>query len=122
MKSARQKLLQYSRNLRSDMTDSEIILWRYLRKKQILEVKFTRQKPIGHYIADFYAAKLNLVVEIDGEQHFSAEGKGYDKYRDLYFKHHGIKVLRFTNRDVFRNLNVVLDEIYRQCKERLCRH
>lgn len=119
MISNKPRLLKYSRELRSNMTDSEIILWRYLRKKQILGIKFTRQKPIGNYIADFYASSINLVIEIDGEGHFSQQGLLDDSKRDDYLNNLSLTVLRFTNLDIFKNLSVVLDEIYRICKTKL---
>jgi very-short-patch-repair endonuclease len=115
----KQKLLQYSRELRSNMTDSEIILWRYLRKKQILNIKFNRQKPIGNYIIDFYSAQIKLAVEIDGAQHFSSSGICYDHTRDQFLTLKNIKVLRFRNIDIFKNLSDVLGEIYRECRTRL---
>jgi very-short-patch-repair endonuclease len=55
-----------ARNLRVNLTDSEQRLWSRLRRRQILGVQFYRQKPLGNYIADFYAPKVNLVIEIDG--------------------------------------------------------
>jgi len=119
MTSDKQKLLKYSRELRSSMTGSEIILWRYLRRKQILDLKFNRQKPLGNYIADFYADKIRLIIEIDGAQHFSDDGILYDRKRDKDIENLNIKVLRFTNMDIFKNLNAVLEEIYRNCEERL---
>jgi len=122
MKSNKQKLLKYSRELRSNMTDSEIILWKYLRRKQLLDIKFTRQKPLGNYIADFYAAKVDLVIEIDGAQHFSGDGISYDRKRDEVLENLNIKVLRFTNMDIFKDLSAVLEEIYRNCEERLSLH
>ena len=61
-----------SRHLRSNMTDAEQKLWQRLRKKQILGVLFYRQKPIADFIVDFYCAAAQLVIELDGCQHFSA--------------------------------------------------
>jgi len=101
------------------MTDSEIILWRCLRRKQILELKFSRQKPIDNYIVDFYAAQIKLVIEIDGAQHFDNYNLKYDAIRDRTLSELGVKVLRFTNLDIFKNLNDVLKDIYRNCEERL---
>jgi predicted RNase H-like HicB family nuclease len=61
-------LTPFARRLRSNMTDSEIVLCSRLRKKQIHNVQFYRQKPIGNYIIDFYAPAIKLVIEIDGSQ------------------------------------------------------
>jgi very-short-patch-repair endonuclease len=59
-----------ARSLRAKLTDAEQRLWARLRRKQILGVQFYRQKPIGNYIADFFAPAVRLVVEVDGSQHF----------------------------------------------------
>jgi very-short-patch-repair endonuclease len=58
-----------ARNLRNNSTEAEIILWKYLRGKKICGYKFTRQKPIHHYVVDFYCVRLGLAIEIDGEIH-----------------------------------------------------
>ena len=78
------KLKQSSRKLRSDMTDAEQALWAKLRRKQIMDVQFYRQKPIGQYIVDFYAPTVNLVVEIDGGGHFEEATKQYDARRTTF--------------------------------------
>jgi len=119
MKSQKQKLLQYSRSLRTNMTDSEIILWRYLRRKQVLNIKFNRQKPIHNYVVDFFAAQIKLAIEIDGEQHFMDSGLQSDQKRDNIMEKLNIKVLRFKNIEIFKNLDEVLEEIQRHCEERL---
>lgn len=113
--SDKQRLLANSRMLRSHMTDSEIILWKHLRKKQILGIKFNRQKPIGRYILDFYSAQIKLAVEIDGAQHFDLQNQQYDFMRDKYLLNLGIKTIRFMNIEIFNNLHNVLEVIYRQC-------
>ncbi len=59
-----------ARKLRKNMTDSEIVLWSRLRRKQLLDIQFYRQRPIGSYIVDFYAPKIKLVIEVDGSRHF----------------------------------------------------
>ena len=68
------KLKKNSRYLRNNATHSEIFLWKRLQRKQLLNIQFYRQKPIGNYIVDFYAASAKLVVEIDGGQHFDEHG------------------------------------------------
>jgi len=62
-----------ARRLRSELTDSESLLWSRLRRKQLMGVQFYRQKPVGDYIVDFYAPWANLVIELDG---ISAPGRG----------------------------------------------
>jgi len=103
---------QISRVLRKNMTKSEMLLWSRIKRKQIKEAQFYRQKPIGNYIADFYCPKAKLIIEIDGSQHYEEKGIKKDKIRDEYFESLGLKVLRFTNLDVLKNLNGVLEKIY----------
>ena len=107
-------LKQISRTLRKNMTKEEIILWSRIRRKQIKEVQFYRQKPIGNFIADFYCSKAKLIIELDGSQHYEKEGIEKDKIRDEYFEGLGLKVLRFTNLEVLRNINGVLEKIYEE--------
>jgi len=103
---------QISRALRKNMTKEEVILWSRIKRKQIKEVRFYRQKPIGNYISDFYCPKAKLIIELDGSQHYEKEGIEKDEIRDSYFESLGLKVLRFTNLDILKNLNGVLEEIY----------
>ena len=103
---------QISRVLRKNMTKEEIILWSRIKGKQIKEVQFYRQRLIGNYIADFYCPKAKLIIEVDGSQHYEEEGIEKDKIRDEYFESLGLKVLRFTNLDVLKNINGVLEKIY----------
>ena len=74
MLSYNKDLKQLSRNLRSNMTDAEMLLWSRIRGKQLKGFQFYRQKIIGKYIADFYCPKASLVIEIDGGQHYDIEG------------------------------------------------
>ncbi|MBI2345934.1 MAG: DUF559 domain-containing protein [Deltaproteobacteria bacterium] len=113
------KLKQYSRLLRSKMTDSEHKLWSRLRKKQILDVPFYRQKPIGQYIVDFYAPKTALVVEVDGSQHFGEGQIKKDKQRDEYLRDQGLTVLRFDNLQVLQEIDGVMEAIFQVVTERL---
>jgi very-short-patch-repair endonuclease len=73
------KLKSMARTLRTNLTDSEQLLWARLRRKQILSVQFYRQKPLGEYIVDFYAPSARLVVEVDGAQHLEAAQVKYDQ-------------------------------------------
>ncbi|MGI9948559.1 endonuclease domain-containing protein [Vibrio hyugaensis] len=96
--------------LRSNMPKPEEVLWQRIRRKQ-LGVKFRRQHGIGRYIVDFYCAELSLVIEIDGDSHFSTEGKEKDTKRDAFIEALGIKVLRFTNEEVMKQTESVLERI-----------
>jgi very-short-patch-repair endonuclease len=87
------KLKSYSQELRKNMTDAERLLWSKLRTKQFKGLLFTRQKPLGKYITDFYCHQSKLVIEIDGGQHFSNNIIKYDKKRDKYLEKLGLTVL-----------------------------
>jgi very-short-patch-repair endonuclease len=102
-------LKQTARTLRNNMTDAERKLWKYVRKKQINNLQFYRQKVIGHYIVDFYYYAAKLVIEVDGGQHYEEEGLEYDEKRDGFLEGHGLKVIRFSNLDVMRNVEEVVE-------------
>ena len=106
-------------SLRSNMTDSEQLLWSKLRRKQILGVQFYRQKPIGNFIVDFYAASAKLVIEVDGSQHMGVEQTMRDKKRTEFLESQELHVLRFDNRQVLTEIESVLDVIYDAAKEAL---
>jgi very-short-patch-repair endonuclease len=91
---------------------SEALLWSKIRAKQLKGYQFYRQRIIGNYIFDFYCPKAKLVIEIDGGQHYSREGLEKDKAREDYIMEQKLKVLRFSDRDVFENLNGVVEKIY----------
>jgi cyclase len=101
--------------LRYRMTAAEDLLWGYLKGKQ-LGVKFRRQHPIGIYIADFYCHQHKLIIELDGSIHQLSEVVINDLERQRNLELDGIKVLRFTNDQVFNNLNKVLEDINTQIK------
>jgi very-short-patch-repair endonuclease len=105
-----------ARSLRSNLTDAERRLWSCLRRKQILDVQFYRQKTIGNYIVDFYAPSVNLVVEVDGAQHLDARNVEYDERRSKYFKEQGLKVLRFDDRQALLQIDSVAEAIFQALK------
>jgi very-short-patch-repair endonuclease len=105
-------LKTFSRQLRKDMTDAEKLLWSRIRYKHIKGFQFYRQKPMGKFIVDFYCPKANLVIELDGGQHYSEDGIEKDKIRDDFMSKMGIKVLRFSDREVFENIEAVLEKIW----------
>ena len=75
-----------ARVLRKAMTDAELLLWSRLKHKQLGGLQFYRQKPLGAYIVDFYCATKNLVIEIDGGQHYEEANMVQDKERDAFLK------------------------------------
>ena len=110
MKKASNAILQpYARKLRKNMTKEERHLWYDFLKTLPLTVN--RQKVIGPYIVDFYIAESDLVIELDGSQHYRDEGVSSDRERDRYLSDHGKKVLRFSNLDISRNFTGVCNMI-----------
>ena len=90
------------------MTEAEILLWSILKDKGFGGYKFRRQHSVGNYILDFYCPKKRLAIELDGSQHFTDDGLEYDEARNDFLVSVGIKVVRYSNREVFDNLNGVL--------------
>ena len=93
--------------LRKNMTDAERILWKRLKDKSIFKVRFRRQHPVDIFVLDFYCHELKLAIEVDGEIHLSAEVWDYDEGRSYELENFGIKILRFTNKQIFENLDEV---------------
>ena len=104
-----------ARELRREQTPSERKLWSHLRLKQLGGFKFRRQHAMGSYIVDFYCPARSLVVEIDGESH--ADREAYDAERTTWLEEQGLRVIRFTNREVHFEIEVVLEEILEACEE-----
>jgi len=94
------------------MTDAERLLWSKIRGKQLKGFHVYRQKPIGRFVVDFYCPKAKLIIELDGSQHYSKAIQAKDGLRDRYMDEIGLKVLRFSDHDVFENLSGVLEEIW----------
>ncbi len=98
------------------MTDTEQLVWSKIRRKQLEGRQFFRQRIFGNYIVDFYCPRDKIVIEIDGGQHYTDEGKEKDRVRDNFLKNLGLTVLRFSDREVFENLEGVLETIFRSLK------
>ena len=109
------QLIQLSKNLRNNSTKEEIILWQFLKQKQ-LGVKFRRQQPIGKYIADFVCFEKKIIIELDGGQHNETQNIEKDKIRDLFFNQNGFKVIRFWNNEIHQNLDGVIGKIQTEIK------
>lgn len=96
-------LKPYSRRLRREMTEAEHRLWWYLRRKRMAGVQVYRQKPLGTYIVDFFAPRVDLVIEVDGGQHFTEHGVRSDALRDDVLRAMGLRVLRYDNLQVLQD-------------------
>jgi len=107
----RKYLEKFRKELRSNLTPAEAVLWSSLQRKQLDGRKFRRQHSIGNYITDFYCPSEKLVIELDGADHFTPEGSEADEIRNSYLQELDIKVLRYENRDIYYNLEAVLDDI-----------
>jgi very-short-patch-repair endonuclease/superfamily II DNA or RNA helicase len=105
-------LLAAARALRASMTDAEQLLWQSLRGKQLEGFRFRKQHPIERYVLDFYCPSARLAIEVDGNQHATPEGQGSDAERTAWLEGQGIRVLRFSNREVLTNLEGVLTVIW----------
>ena len=112
-------LKELARELRQNQTEAETFLWLKLRKRQLKNRQFYRQRIICNYIVDFYCPDAKLVIEIDGGQHYSETGKDKDAIRDRHLADLGLTVIRFSAREVFENTAGVLEQIFRQLPESL---
>jgi very-short-patch-repair endonuclease len=103
----------HARTLRKSQTPAEQKLWSVLSNRQINGIKFRRQHPIGQYIVDFYCGSRRLVIEVDGGGHLDQEE--YDAERTTWLERQGYHVIRFTNLEILKNLNSVIEIIREHC-------
>ena len=106
------RLTRRARTLRRDMTEAERVLWSRLRNRQLENVKFVKQFPIGPYVADLAVRRLRLVIELDGGQHNESK----DAPRTKLIEEHGYRVIRFWNNDVMGNIEGVLETIVNEIR------
>lgn len=104
-------LVSRARELRKQNTEAESLFWNeVLKDKKLASFKFTRQKPLDNFIADFYCASLGLVIEIDGEIHNFQKAR--DKERDNVLKQKfGLKIIRYTNEEVLNSTEKVIEDL-----------
>jgi very-short-patch-repair endonuclease len=105
------RLRPVARSLRRDATNAERRLWESLRRKQLAGFRFRRQVILGGFIADFASFDARLVIELDGATHSTDQEIAYDAARSAALVAQGFTVQRFTNDDVYRNLDGVLETI-----------
>jgi very-short-patch-repair endonuclease len=106
----RQKRLR--QHLRNTATDAERLLWSSLKGSQLLGYKFRRQQGIGQYVVDFYCPDKKVAIEIDGVTHWTEQEQKRDRARQDYIEALGIRVLRFTNNNIYTNKDGVLNMIF----------
>ena len=103
------QLVPLAKQLRKEMTKEERHLWYdFLRT---YPVRFSRQKVLGKYIADFYSAEARLVIELDGSQHYENDNMEKDAERTDYLKGYGLKVIRIPTNEISRNFRGVCELI-----------
>jgi very-short-patch-repair endonuclease len=105
-----------AKSLRRTATLAEKLIWKELKNNKLSEFKIRRQHPVGQFVVDFFCARKNLVIEIDGEIHMDPEVKARDDYRTLELENLGLKVIRFTNSEVMNNMEDVLARILNNLK------
>ena len=119
MEPYRKTLKEPARSLRTGMTDAEQALWHRVRRKQMQNLQFYRQKPLLSFIVDFYCPAAKLVVELDGNQHLETGHQAEDRARDGALAGLGLQVLRFDNRQVLLETDAVLAAIDEAMKGRV---
>lgn len=108
-------LLCFARELRNNPTKEEKKLWYDFLSSY--PIRFTRQKVLGQYIADFYCARAKLVIELDGSQHFTDEGLRYDQTRSEFLEEYGLEIVRIPNNEINDNSDGVCEFIDSVVKE-----
>ena len=99
------------KELRNNSTAAESALWEQLRVGRLCGIKWRRQVSIGNYIVDFYCPKAHICIELDGHEHYTMQGDTRDYDRTVFLNSNGIKVLRFENREIWEDINRVLETI-----------
>ncbi|AEC16812.1 endonuclease domain-containing protein [Gallibacterium anatis] len=105
-------LKELSQKLRSNQTDAERKLWQRINRDQLLGFRFNRQKPLLNYIVDFYCAKAKLIIELDGSHHYEPEYQEKDRQRDDELRSLGFTVMRFSNDEIYYEIEAVVEQIY----------
>ena len=111
------QLVPLAKRLRKEMTKEERHLWYdFLRNHP---ARFTRQKVLGKYIADFYSAQAKLVIELDGSQHYEESKVRKDAERTAFLEGYGLRVIRIPNNEVNQNFHGVCEYIDAAVKQSL---
>jgi very-short-patch-repair endonuclease len=105
------KIVEAARHLRQELTPTEAILWAALRGRRVAGLKFRRQHPYDRFVLDFFCVEHQLEVEVDGGIHTDPQQAAHDAERTKFLEERGVRVLRFSNREVERNLADVLHRI-----------
>ena len=109
-----EEMLARAKELRREMTPAEKILWKHLKANRLNGLHFRRQQVVHGYFPDFYCHQHELIVEVDGSIHDVQ--KEYDTEREAYLISLGFRIIRFTNDEIQKDLNGVLQRIVEACK------
>ncbi len=112
---AKPLVFERAKQLRSNMTPAEKMVWECVKGKKILGLRFRPQHPMDLFIADFYCHPLKLVIEIDGGIHKSKDQKEYDIGREGELERWGIMIVRFTNKEVENDIELIQRKIEQIC-------
>ena len=116
--SNRKDLKFLRRKLRNAPTPAEAALWKHLKSNQLDGTHWRRQFSVANYILDFYCPAFKLCVELDGNEHYTMHGDTADYNRTDFLNSKGIKVVRFENREIWENIDMVLEYIKSEIRER----
>jgi very-short-patch-repair endonuclease len=111
--------LKEARKFRKNMTNAEALLWEHLRGRRCGSFKFRRQQVIEGFITDFYCEEAKLVIELDGSIHERTDVAENDRHRENVFKARGILTIRFSNNEIEKRMDNVLQKIILTCKTRI---
>lgn len=113
------KYVLAARKLRQEETEAEAMLWEALRGKRLNGLKFRRQHPYEKTILDFFCVEHQLVVELDGSIHNLRDQFESDEERTKFLNDHVLKVIRFRNQEILKNLPAVLRKIVKEAPPNL---
>ena len=105
------------RALRKNMTKAEVLLWIQLKNKQLLGQRVLRQYSVGSYVLDFYIPKIKLAIEVDGATHCTDKELAYDRHRQEEIEKLGITFVRFTNPEIYSDMDSVLGRLRDKVEE-----
>ena len=103
--------IDFAKSQRRMASDYVLIVWQWVRDRQVLGQKFRREHPVPPYTVDFFCVEVGLVIEIDGQPHLTLEGIEHDRIRDRFLKSLGYKILRIPGYEILRDSNAARDRI-----------
>ncbi len=110
------ELREIRKALRLNGTSAEAVMWTQIKGRRINGRKWRRQFSVGPFIVDFYCPELKLAIELDGAPHYATGGYEADELRTNYLREHGIRIIRFENKDIWTSLEGVIETIDRETR------